>query len=205
MKKIFVALLSLLFIIMLSTPSFAATDDIVDIAVGNEDFSILVAALTEAELVEALQAEGPFTVFAPTDAAFADLLAALDISAEDLLAQPGLADVLLYHVVSGKVMSTDLTDGMMPETLLGETVTIDLDGGVMVNESMVVTADIEATNGVIHVIDSVLVPGAFVLEEPETMDEPVVMPYTGASSVGGPLTAIGMMLLTALYARKRES
>ncbi len=77
------------------------TNTIVDIAVADENFSILVAALMEADLVETLQGEGPFTVFAPTDDAFLELLAALEIEAADLLAHPQLADVLLYHVVSG--------------------------------------------------------------------------------------------------------
>ncbi|MDW7670946.1 MAG: fasciclin domain-containing protein, partial [Bacillota bacterium] len=137
---------------------------IVDIAVGNENFSILVAALTEADLVGALSGDGPFTVFAPTNAAFAALLEALEIEAADLLAHPQLADVLLYHVVGAKVMSTDLVDGMEAETLQGESLTIDLSDGVKINASTVTTADVEASNGVIHIIDTVLVPEAFSLE-----------------------------------------
>src|SRR6056297_1023715 len=176
MKKISIVLMTLVFITMLCTPAFAATEDIVEIAVGNDDFSILVTALTEADLVGALQGDGPFTVFAPTDAAFGDLLAALDITAADLLAQPGLADVLLYHVVSGQVMSTDLTDGMMAETLQGESLTIDLSDGVKVNDATVTAPDLEATNGVIHVIDSVLIPEGFALEMP-----PEEMPDTGGA------------------------
>jgi len=136
---------------------------IVDIAVSIEDFSILVAALTEADLVGALSGYGPFTVFAPTNEAFADLLEALEIEAADLLAHPQLADVLLYHVVSGKVMSTDLVDGMEAETLQGESLTIDLSDGVKINTSAVTTADVEASNGVIHIIDAVLVPDDFTL------------------------------------------
>jgi uncharacterized surface protein with fasciclin (FAS1) repeats len=84
---------------------------IVEIASENEDFSILVAALTEAELVETLSGEGPFTVFAPTNAAFEALLAELGVSASYLLGHPQLAEILTFHVVSGKVMSGDLTDG----------------------------------------------------------------------------------------------
>ncbi len=137
---------------------------IVEIAVGNENFSTLVAALTEADLVGALSGDGPFTVFAPTDDAFAALLATLEIEAAELLAHPQLADVLKYHVVSGKVMSTDLTDGMEPATLQGETVTIDLSYGVRINDAaMVIDPDVEASNGVIHVIDTVLVPDDFTL------------------------------------------
>lgn len=161
MKKL--ALFTLV-VFLMATPVQAAEGDIVDIAVTNGSFTTLVAALQQAELVEALQGDGPFTVFAPTDDAFASLLATLDISAADLLAHPDLSKVLLYHVVSGKVMSTDLSDGMMAPTLNGQDIEVDLSMGVMINDSNVVTADIEATNGVIHVIDQVLVPDDFVLE-----------------------------------------
>lgn len=162
------------FLLTFSTAAFAAEGDIIDIAVNNGNFNILAQALTTADLVATLQTEGPFTVFAPTDAAFSDLLAALDISAEDLLGHPDLSKVLLYHVVSGKVMSTDLSDGMTAPTVLGESITVDLDNGVMINDASVTAADIEAANGVIHVIDKVLVPDAFVLEpsmEEEMMEE----------------------------------
>ena len=141
----------------------APLPSIVDIAVSNPDFSILVAALAKAELVEALQAEGPFTVFAPTNAAFEALLGELGITAEELLGQPQLADVLLYHVVSGAVLSTDLQNGMTAETLGGQTITVDLTDGVKINKSAVEIADIQASNGVIHVIDSVLIPETFEL------------------------------------------
>ncbi|QRN86659.1 fasciclin domain-containing protein [Clostridia bacterium] len=203
MKKRFTMLLTLVFIIMLSTPALAATGDIVDIASGDENFSILVTALQEAELVGALQGEGPFTVFAPTNDAFAALLEALDITAADLLAQPDLADVLLYHVVSGKIMSTDLTDDMMATTLQGESLTINLDDGVMVNSSKVTTADIEATNGVIHVIDAVLVPESFVLEDIMDMPEVTDMPNTGGESLYTPMIWIGILLAITLLIRKR--
>ena len=102
-------------------------------------------------------------MFAPTNAAFEALLGALGITAEELLGQPQLADVLLYHVVSGKVLSTDLQNGMTAETLGGQTITVDLTDGVKINTSAVTAADIEASNGVIHVIDSVLVPETFTL------------------------------------------
>lgn len=170
MKKILSIVMSLL--LLISVPSFSAEGDIVDIAAGNSDFSILVAALQKAELVGALQGEGPFTVFAPTDAAFVKLLGDLGIEAEDLLNHPQLGEVLLYHVVSGKVMSTDLSNGLEAATLNGEAIKVDLTDGVKINSSNVVTADIEATNGVIHVIDEVLVPSSFVLSAssvPETV------------------------------------
>lgn len=116
-----------------------ADEDIVEIAQGNPDFSILISALQEANLVETLQGEGPYTVFAPTDAAFEKLLGELDITAEELLAQPDLGDVLTYHVVSGNVTAADLTDGMTAETVNGEEVSFDLSGDPMVNESAIIT------------------------------------------------------------------
>ena len=141
MKNILKKVSALVSVLLLSVSftAFAAQGDIVDIASGNKDFSILVAALQKAELVETLQGKGPFTVFAPTDAAFADLLKALDVTAEELLAQPDLAKVLTYHVVSGKVMSTDLTDGMEPATVNGQTLKIDLKDGVKINDSKIIT------------------------------------------------------------------
>lgn len=162
MKKIISKILAL--ILFASTNVFAAGHQtIIDIAVESEDFTILVAALQEAEIVETLKGTGPFTVFAPTDAAFAALLADLGVSAEYLLGHPQLAEILTYHVVAGKVMSTDLVDGMTPATVNGETITIDLDGGVMINNANVTAADLEAGNGVVHVIDKVLIPSDFVL------------------------------------------
>ena len=165
MKKTMKVLASLLMslVLILGVSASAEEQDIVGIAAGSEDFSILVAALQKAELVEALQGEGPFTVFAPTNAAFEKLLAQLNVTAEDLLGQPQLADVLLYHVVSGNVLSTDLQNGMTAATLGGQTITVDLTDGVKINTSSVVTADIKASNGVIHVIDSVLIPETFQL------------------------------------------
>lgn len=166
MKQVTRILASLLMSLVLAVSVSASTpqQDIVGIASGSEDFSILTAALQKAGLVEALQGEGPFTVFAPTNAAFESLLTSLGITAEQLLAQPKLADVLLYHVISGKILSTDLQSGTTPETLLaGQTVKVDLMSGAKINESSVTTADIEASNGVIHVIDSVLVPATFEL------------------------------------------
>jgi transforming growth factor-beta-induced protein len=169
MKKILGLFLAL--IMLLVTPVSAdGHNDVVDLAVGSDNLTILVAALTEAGLVETLQGDGPFTVFAPTDEAFADLLEALGVTATELLAHPRLKEVLLYHVVAGKVMSTDLTDGMTATTVLGETITVDLSHGVRINDSNVIAADIEATNGVVHVIDKVLVPAAFFVEFDTVVD-----------------------------------
>ncbi|MCK0167416.1 fasciclin domain-containing protein [Jannaschia sp. S6380] len=136
----------------------AHAKDIVDTAAEAGNFSTLLAAAEAAGLVETLKGEGPLTVFAPTDEAFAALP---DGTVDTLLMeenQQQLTDVLMNHVVSGKVMSTDLSDGMEAETAGGGTLTIGTEGGVTVGDANVVTADIEASNGVIHVIDTVLVP-----------------------------------------------
>ena len=142
----------------LATGAFADghAKDIVDTAVDAGSFTTLVAAVEAAGLVDTLNGEGPFTVFAPTDDAFAALP---EGTVEGLLADPdALAAILTYHVVAGKVMSTDLSDGMMAATVNGAEITIGTEGGVTVNGANVVTADIEATNGVIHVIDAVILP-----------------------------------------------
>lgn len=132
--------------------------DIVDTAAGAGDFTTLVAAVQAAGLVDTLKGDGPFTVFAPTDDAFA----ALPEGTVDTLLMPEnkeqLVSILTYHVVPGKVMSSDLSNGMTAATVQGGEITIDLDNGVMVNDATVVKADIEASNGVIHVIDKVIMP-----------------------------------------------
>ena len=143
---------------MLSTPAHAAEMDIVDTAVAAGSFTTLVAAVQAAGLVDTLKGPGPFTVFAPTDAAFAALPAG---TVEDLLKPENkdkLVAILTYHVIAGKVMSTDLTNAMMAATVQGGEVTIMTEGGVMVDGAHVTAADIEATNGVIHVIDAVILP-----------------------------------------------
>lgn len=142
-----------------STDAPAELGDIVAIASGNEDFSTLVAAVTAAGLVETLQGEGPFTVFAPTNDAFDALPAGL----VDKLLLPENKDILVqiltYHVVSGKVMAADVAAGDVP-SVEGSNITISVDGGtVMLNgSSTVVATDVEASNGVIHVIDAVILP-----------------------------------------------
>ena len=132
--------------------------DIVDTAAGAGSFETLLAAATAAGLVDTLKSEGPFTVFAPTDEAFAALP---EGTVESLLLPENkdqLAAILTYHVVPGKVMSTDLQDDMTATTVQGTDITIDLDNGVMVNDATVVSADIDTSNGVIHVIDKVILP-----------------------------------------------
>jgi uncharacterized surface protein with fasciclin (FAS1) repeats len=132
--------------------------DIVDTAVAAGDFTTLVAAVQAAGLVDTLKGEGPFTVFAPTDAAFAALP---DGTVEALLKPENknkLTAILTYHVVPGAVMSGDLSDGMTAATAEGSEVTITTMGGVKVDGANVVAADIPASNGVIHVIDAVIMP-----------------------------------------------
>ena len=140
------------------TVAFAGghSKDIVDTAVEAGSFNTLVAAVTAAGLVDTLKGDGPFTVFAPTDEAFAALPeGTVEALLEDI---PTLTAILTYHVVPGKVMSTDLSDGMMAGTVNGAEVTIGTMGGVKVNGANVVAADIETSNGVIHVIDAVILP-----------------------------------------------
>ena len=135
---------------------------IIDVAAGAGNFTVLVEAVKAAGLVDTLSGPGPFTVFAPTDQAFADALATLGITKEQLLADPAkLKTVLTYHVVSGSVMAADVMkmDGQDVPTVAGPTVKIKIDGStVMINDATVTTADIAASNGVIHVIDKVLLP-----------------------------------------------
>lgn len=133
--------------------------DIVDTAVSADQFNTLVAAVTAAGLVETLKGEGPFTVFAPTDEAFAKLPAG---TVENLLKPENkdqLVAVLTYHVVPGKVMSSDIA-GKKTEvkTVQGSDIMVDATSGVMVNNAKVIQADIMTSNGVIHVIDTVLLP-----------------------------------------------
>lgn len=146
--------------LMIAGPAFAGglSKDIVDTAVGAGSFGTLVAAVQAAGLVDTLKGDGPFTVFAPTDAAFA----ALPAGTVDELLKPENKDkltaILTYHVVAGKVMSGDLSDGLSAATVNGANITIGTMGGVTVNGANVTQADIEASNGVIHVIDAVILP-----------------------------------------------
>jgi uncharacterized surface protein with fasciclin (FAS1) repeats len=136
--------------------------DIVDTAVGAGSFGTLVAAVQAAGLVDTLKGVGPFTVFAPTAEAFTAKLQELNMTAEALLANKDLlTKVLTYHVVPGKVMASDvmaLADGTMVKTVEGSELKVSNANGVMVDAAKVVKTDIECTNGVIHVIDSVIMP-----------------------------------------------
>jgi uncharacterized surface protein with fasciclin (FAS1) repeats len=144
-----------------SASAYAADKDIVDTAVAAGQFKTLAAALTAAGLVDTLKGPGPFTVFAPTDAAFAKLPA----GTLDTLLKPEskakLTAILTYHVVAGKVTAADVVKLKEAKTVNGAMVAVKVDGGkVMINNAKVTTADIEASNGVIHVIDTVLLPPA---------------------------------------------
>ena len=132
--------------------------NIVDTAAGAGQFNTLVTAIKAAGLAETLSGKGPFTVFAPTDAAFKKLPAG---TLDDLLKPENkakLASILTYHVVPGKVMSSDLSGTMTPKTVEGSTVKIDATDGVKVDGATVTTADVAASNGVIHIIDTVIMP-----------------------------------------------
>lgn len=138
-----------------STPS-AASIDVVDTAIAAGSFKTLVKAIQAAGLVDTLKGDGPFTVFAPTDEAFAKLPAGtLDALLKD---KAKLQAVLTYHVVSGRVMAADVTGLKSAKTVQGQSLAIDSSKGVKVGTASVVKTDIAASNGVIHVIDSVLIP-----------------------------------------------
>ncbi len=164
----------------LDLPRQEATADIVDTAIAAGDFSTLVAAVQAAGLEDTLRGDGPFTVFAPTDAAFAALPAG---TLESLLADPDtLADILLYHVVAGEVLAADVVGLTSATAANGDTIEIEVvDGGVVLNGSAnVVATDILATNGVIHVIDAVILPPA---------DTAAPAPTQGAQTDGAPTPA----------------
>ena len=139
------------------TPVAAAEGTIVDVAVADGRFTTLVAALQAADLVETLQGDGPFTVFAPTDDAFGALPeGTIPALLDDV---PTLTNILLYHVVSGKVLAADVANLTGANTVLNEAVSVRvMDGSVYINGSQVIITDIETSNGVIHVIDAVLLP-----------------------------------------------
>ena len=158
------SLLALLLSGVVATPALAGHHNeakpagtIVDVAAGNADFETLVAAVKAAGLVETLSGEGPFTVFAPTDEAFAKLPAG---TLEDLLKPENkdkLVAILTYHVVPAQVLAKDVQAGEAP-TVNGKKLTLATEGGVTVNGAKVIAADLVGSNGVIHVIDTVVLP-----------------------------------------------
>jgi transforming growth factor-beta-induced protein len=142
---------------------------VVDIATSNEDFSTLVSAVVEADLAGVLAGDGPFTVFAPTNDAFAAALEALNLTAEELLASPDLGAILTYHVVPGTLMAADVLaaveaggGSVMVETVNGASITVEvIDGNVVIDgTATVIMTDLVAGNGVVHVIDAVILPPA---------------------------------------------
>lgn len=171
MRKLLVWFVLLALMLVSVMPSIAQESDIVDIAVADGRFTTLVAAVTAADLVDTLKGEGPFTVFAPTDDAFAALPeGTVEALLEDI---PALTDVLLYHVVEGAVLAETVVTLDSATTVQGSDITITVnDDGVFLNDTVqVVITNIEATNGVIHVIDSVLLPPA----EDDMMDDSMEM------------------------------
>jgi uncharacterized surface protein with fasciclin (FAS1) repeats len=159
MKNFKMLSIGLVLTLFISQFSYSQSKDIVGLAAGNEDLSTLVTAVKAAGLVETLQGTGPFTVFAPTKAAFAALPAG---TLESLLKPENkakLVSVLTYHVIGAKVMSTDLSNGQKAKTVEGEEVKVSIGSkGVMINDAKVVAADVAASNGVVHVIDKVILP-----------------------------------------------
>lgn len=155
----FASLFAMLLFILPAQNVSAQDKDIVDLAVETESLSTLVAAVKAGGLVETLKGDGPFTVFAPTNDAFAALP---EGTVEELLKPENkdkLVAILTYHVVPGKVMSTDLSDGQEAATVQGEKVSVSIsDAGVMISGAKVAAADIKASNGVVHVIDKVILP-----------------------------------------------
>ncbi len=172
-------LVLLLAVLLLVVPVVAAQDQtIVDVAAGNADFSTLVALVEAAGLVDTLKSDGPFTVFAPTDAAFAALPAPVLDYLTSEAGKDTLTSILTYHVVAGKVMSADVTTGDVA-SVEGDAISLTVsDAGVQVENAAVVTADIEASNGVIHVIDAVILPD-------------IELPAVDALSVEGDIVTAG--------------
>ncbi|MBK8506174.1 MAG: fasciclin domain-containing protein [Saprospiraceae bacterium] len=157
MKKSMFFTLSLVFGLFLANVN-AQDKNIVELAVGTESLSTLVTAVKAAGLVETLSSEGPFTVFAPTNDAFAALPEGV---LADLLKpenKQALISVLTYHVIPAKVMSTDLSDGQSAATVQGESIRVDLSNGVKISGATVTAADIKASNGVVHVVNEVILP-----------------------------------------------
>jgi uncharacterized surface protein with fasciclin (FAS1) repeats len=146
--------------ILITKKKMSNTKSIVETAIDAGNFKTLATALTAADLVETLTGAGPFTVFAPTDDAFAKIPAE---TLTDLLKPENkekLAGILTYHVVAGKVMAADVVKLTSAKTVNGQEVKIDAVDGVKINDSTVTTADVETSNGVIHIIDTVLMPAA---------------------------------------------
>jgi uncharacterized surface protein with fasciclin (FAS1) repeats len=161
-----------------ATSTTVETTSVLDLAIESGQFSTLIAAIEAAGLADTLEGEGPFTVLAPTDAAFEDAFAALDITPEELLGNTELlTSILTYHVLPQAADSTLVAtlDGQMVETVQGESVTISVvDGQIMVDQATVVSADLEADNGIVHVINAVMLPPTVAAELGVAMDDEMV-------------------------------
>ncbi len=167
MKRRIVALVAMLGFVLAACQMPVQVTTVVDVAAGDENFSTLVTAVGEAGLVDTLEGAGPFTVFAPTNAAFEQALIDLGITVDELLASPDLGGILTYHVVAGKLMATDVVAAINAgggtatvDTVNGASITVELVGDdVVINgTATVIQTDLEADNGVVHVIDAVLLP-----------------------------------------------
>jgi len=171
------------------------SETVIDIAIDNGFTSLTAAVVQEGLLSTLTNPHGQFTVFAPTDAAFDDLAIALGTNLSGVLANPDLTNILLYHALDSKVLSTDLTNGTVT-TLNGQNITVDLSMGVMINDANVTSADILSDNGVVHVLDRVLLPTA---TSSEFMDSPIVTVYPNpavdfinVSNIEGTYTILNM-------------
>ena len=155
MKKIIMT-----FGLVLTTLVSLSQTTVVDVIIDSPNHTVLEAALVQEGLDEVLGGEGPFTVFAPTDTAFVTLASTFDLEVTDLLNLQNLTDILTYHVVGGNVLSTDITDGLVVNAINGGALTFtlsDITEDIMVNNAMITVGDIATDNGVIHVIDVVLI------------------------------------------------
>lgn len=181
MKKLSLTLFAIVSMAVLFTSckeeETPAPKNIVELAVSNPDLSILVQAVTKANLGGALSGAGPLTVFAPTNDAFVSLLGELGVSSLNDLDSATVADVLLYHVVGAKVLAGSLTEGQEVTTLLsGKKFTVSLTGGAKITDldsrvANITATDIEASNGVVHVIDKVILPGILPTLKKNTLED----------------------------------
>ena len=171
------------------------SETVIDIAIDNGFTSLTAAVVQEGLLSTLTNPHGQFTIFAPTDAAFDDLATALGTNLSGVLANPDLTNILLYHALDSKVLSTDLTNGSVT-TLNGQNITVDLSMGVMINDANVTSSDILSDNGVVHVLDRVLLPTA---TSSKSMDSPIVTVYPNpavdfinVSNIEGTYTILNM-------------
>ncbi len=205
-KRVSMVIAAIVLVLSLAIPLAAQEQTIVEIATNNDDFATLVAAVAAADLVETLSGDGPFTVFAPTNDAFARSLNELGLTLDDVVGDIDLlTSILTYHVIDGSVYASDLSDGLEAETINGATFTVNIsDDGVTLVDGMsrevnIVTTDIEGTNGIIHVIDSVILPPmeAEMDSSDESMASETIADIVIAGSEGGNSDRDGFSYLLA--------